>query len=302
MENQLKAQEAERSPAPLKELEAQAQMYVHQIALNYLQLGRVLTEAKQLVKHGEWAKWLSDNAPVGERTAQKMMACYQRFGTSDIYKGIDRSKLEALLALPEGTEEEFISTHDLHNMPVREVAKAVRGGDEAKQEPEDENDEAVQQALRTAAEEARRYREEAEKNRQDIEQMRGQCQEMFEQNTALRKECENAKKRADEAEQDAEEVREKYFDLRSTQAREDVQGPERMAERSDNTLISPAEYAQAVNTFIAACGMLPHAERIILGLPAAQIAEYRKTTETIRSWCDDTMSAIDTIGTEGQVV
>lgn len=111
---------------PLTELQAQAMLYTQQIALNYLQLGRVLTEAKAQVKYGEWLGWLNQYAPVGERSAQRLMALWQRFGGSDLYAGLDKSKLEALLALPEGTEADFAAEHDLKGASVRDVQQLVK--------------------------------------------------------------------------------------------------------------------------------------------------------------------------------
>src|SRR5262245_14760433 len=37
------------------------------------QCGECLNEAKQLVKHGEWAAWMRDNISLSERQAQKYM-------------------------------------------------------------------------------------------------------------------------------------------------------------------------------------------------------------------------------------
>ena len=37
-------------------------------------VGELLTEAKSLVKHGEWRPWLAANFPGSERTAQTWMA------------------------------------------------------------------------------------------------------------------------------------------------------------------------------------------------------------------------------------
>lgn len=41
--------------------------------------GELLTEAKQLVSHGEWLKWITDNCQFGERSAQNYMRIYSRF-------------------------------------------------------------------------------------------------------------------------------------------------------------------------------------------------------------------------------
>jgi hypothetical protein len=38
-----------------------------------IRVGELLTEAKSLVKHGEWLPWLAANFPGSERTAQTWM-------------------------------------------------------------------------------------------------------------------------------------------------------------------------------------------------------------------------------------
>ena len=44
-----------------------------------LEVGKLLTEAKGLVKHGEWGKWIADNCQFSERTAQSYMRIADRY-------------------------------------------------------------------------------------------------------------------------------------------------------------------------------------------------------------------------------
>ena len=44
---------------PLSMLAEEARVYSENIIMNTLNLGRVLTEAKQQVKHGEWGDWVA---------------------------------------------------------------------------------------------------------------------------------------------------------------------------------------------------------------------------------------------------
>jgi hypothetical protein len=44
-----------------------------------IHIGGLLTEAKGLVKHGEWGKWIAENCQFSERTAQNYMRVYSRF-------------------------------------------------------------------------------------------------------------------------------------------------------------------------------------------------------------------------------
>ena len=44
-----------------------------------VKVGELLTEAKALVKHGEWGQWITDNCQFSERTAQNYMRIHERF-------------------------------------------------------------------------------------------------------------------------------------------------------------------------------------------------------------------------------
>lgn len=65
---------------PLSMLAEEARVYSENIIMNTLNLGRVLTEAKQQVKHGEWGDWVAIHAGMSVRSAQTFMQVYSRFG------------------------------------------------------------------------------------------------------------------------------------------------------------------------------------------------------------------------------
>lgn len=114
------------APAMLDSLASEARYYSEAAANNLFQLARVLTEAKQLVPHGQWRAWLEANAGCSERTAQQMMQAYTRYGANPAIAKLDRSKVFKLLALPEGMEEGFLAANDVEGMSAREVDAAVK--------------------------------------------------------------------------------------------------------------------------------------------------------------------------------
>ena len=147
---------------PLSMLAEEARVYSENIIMNTLNLGRVLTEAKQQVKHGEWGDWVAIHAGMSVRSAQTFMQVYSRFGGKPAFALVDKSKLYKMLALPEGTEDTFIAEHDVGTITSREVEEAVRQEREkARQEREQAVNEAwaearqdKEQALKEAAERA----------------------------------------------------------------------------------------------------------------------------------------------------
>lgn len=96
------------------------------INMNMWQLARVFIEAKELLPHGEFGKWVEENADVSERTAQDMMASYKRFGGRPQFAELGQAKTFKLLPLPAGTEEKFLEEHDVQAMTAREVQEAVK--------------------------------------------------------------------------------------------------------------------------------------------------------------------------------
>lgn len=89
MENLANTKETEISTIEI--LAAQARALKMTINVNMWQLARVFVEAKQIVPHGQWGKWLEENAEVSERTAQDMMQAYKRFGGIPQIEGIGKA-------------------------------------------------------------------------------------------------------------------------------------------------------------------------------------------------------------------
>lgn len=141
--------------AVLGGLAQEAQYYAKSIANGIIQLGRVLTEAKPLVKHGEWEQWIRENAGCSVRYAQVFMQAYARFGNNAAVAQIgERGKIFKLLALPAGTEEQFLTDHDVSEMSTREVEEAVRK---------------VREEMRIELDEERKARKKAEDRAAELE-------------------------------------------------------------------------------------------------------------------------------------
>ena len=56
-------------PVVLEGLARQGQMFLSSAAMNLMQYGRVLCEAKLLVPRGQFEKWVKENFQMSERTA-----------------------------------------------------------------------------------------------------------------------------------------------------------------------------------------------------------------------------------------
>lgn len=86
------------------------------------EIGKRLEEAKSLLPHGEWGKWLKENVDYSESTANKLMRIYREFGdeqidmltgTSDaeIFGTLSKSKMVELFSLPKPARRKFVEEH-----------------------------------------------------------------------------------------------------------------------------------------------------------------------------------------------
>jgi len=68
---------------------------------NAIEVGKRLKEAKALLPHGEWGKWLVESVSYSQRTANRLM-------------------------IPEDEREKFILQHDVKDMTTRELDQALK--------------------------------------------------------------------------------------------------------------------------------------------------------------------------------
>ena len=99
-------------------------------AINMLEIGDRLIEAKAIIPYGEWEKWLCENVQLSKRTARNLMRA------AKIYQGEERqaladleiTKLYYLAELSEEKRQALIENADIKSMTTREVKEVVQGG------------------------------------------------------------------------------------------------------------------------------------------------------------------------------
>lgn len=117
-----------------------------EMALSYaIQIGQRLKEAKAMLPHGEWGRWLETEVPFKPSTAQNFMRIFEEYGSNQTslfgeaktqtIGNLPYTKALKLLAIGDSDEREaFIEENDVANMSTRELEKAIRERDEARQE------------------------------------------------------------------------------------------------------------------------------------------------------------------------
>lgn len=96
-----------------------------------IEIGNELIAAKAEIGHGNWAAWLEKEFEWTQRTANNFMRVAERFGKLENVFQFKPSTLQAMLALPAGSEDEFIDAQanagkPVNEMSAREVQSAVK--------------------------------------------------------------------------------------------------------------------------------------------------------------------------------
>ncbi|AFQ43947.1 DUF3102 domain-containing protein [Desulfosporosinus meridiei] len=101
---------------------------------NAIEIGGRLKEAKALVRHGEWGKWLVESVRYSQRSAGRLIQLYEAYGSfPDLETDPNWSALSnltytnalILLDVPEELRADFIAHNDVENMSSRELKRAV---------------------------------------------------------------------------------------------------------------------------------------------------------------------------------
>ena len=113
-----------------------------------IEIGKRLTQAKELLEHGEWLPWLERETEFSDRSAQRYMKLFEEYGASQLglfgpetntptLSDLPISKAFALLSVPESEREAFAETVDAEHLSVRELEQAIREKQEAEKQLEE---------------------------------------------------------------------------------------------------------------------------------------------------------------------
>ena len=116
---------------------------------SYIEIGRRLTEAKEIVGHGGWGKYLEESVEYSQQQATNLMNLYKEYGSpqesmfpsfanSKSFGNIDVTKHILLLAVPAEERAAFAEEHDAENSTVRELQAAIRERDAANERMNEE--------------------------------------------------------------------------------------------------------------------------------------------------------------------
>lgn len=145
-----------RSPQEIAaEINAIRRRAARQLLEDSVEVGRLLTEAKSSVGHGEWGGWLEENFQYSSTEANNLMRLYEAYGTKeqltffdenrmDLFGRMNKSQAIALLGLPETERAAFVEANPPEDLSVREWERRIEEARrQAYAEAQDEWDELV---------------------------------------------------------------------------------------------------------------------------------------------------------------
>ena len=105
-----------------------------------IEIGKRLVEAKEMVGHGGWGKYLEEKVRYSQQWATNLMNLYKEYGNaqeslfesfanSKSFGNIDVTKHILLLGVPAEERAEFAEAHDAEHSSVRELKEAIRDRD-----------------------------------------------------------------------------------------------------------------------------------------------------------------------------
>ena len=126
----------------VNQLTAQAQRLILGHAI---EIGRRLTEAKQMLSHGEWGKWLKEEIHYSKSSANNMMRIFDAYGSTQLglfgpeansqtFGDLEYSKALALLSVPAEEREQFAQEVDAEHISVRQLKAAIQERDAAQKQ------------------------------------------------------------------------------------------------------------------------------------------------------------------------
>ena len=118
------------------------------LVLEYsIEMGRRLCEAKELLAHGEWGRWLKDEVDFSQSTANNLMRIFREYGApqgnlfgasanSQTLGNLSFSQALSLLKVPESEREDFVKEHHVEELSSRELDRLIAENRRLKEEKE----------------------------------------------------------------------------------------------------------------------------------------------------------------------
>lgn len=109
-----------------------------------IEIGKRLKEAKAMVGHGNWEKWLETEVSYSQRTASNLMKIYEEYGIKMLdnpnrqsITDLGYTQAVSMLRLDTESRENFLVVHDIDDMSIRELDTEIKKVNEIKESKEE---------------------------------------------------------------------------------------------------------------------------------------------------------------------
>ncbi|WP_051775317.1 DUF3102 domain-containing protein [Paenibacillus tyrfis] len=178
--------------AEIRSIDDQARQYVLRSAI---EIGNRLHEAKALVAHGEWAKWLSENVNYSQSSANNFMKVASEYANSQALASLSYSQALALLSVPAEEREKFVEENNASEMSSRELVAAIKEKKELEKRIAEE-----QERVKAAEEQAAAAKAARELVSKNLDEANAEKRAMDDRLAAMQAELEKAQKAGDNKE------------------------------------------------------------------------------------------------------
>ncbi len=232
--------------AEIRTLQQQAQRLILEYSI---EIGRRLTEAKTMVEHGQWGRYLQEELGFSTSTADNHMLIYREYGDaqfslfgarakSQTLGNLTYTKALKLIAIPEDEREAFVQEHDVEKLSTRALDKLIREREEAEKAREAAEEETLaleqeQKRLKDKADELTRSLEEKE---EALKRAEAEMKAAGATAAKMEKEAKKARAEAEQAKADLQNAQnnpvlplEKLEEIRAEEARKAAEEAEKQA-------------------------------------------------------------------------
>ena len=308
----------------LRQLEIQAEMFSQNAAMNLLQLGRVIAEARPDIPYGEFDQWCRKHARMSKRTAEQYMQAYAEFGLDTKIAELGTSKIIKLLPMAQEERDKLLAENDVAAMSTRQLDAAIKEQREkllaeARAEAQAEID-AANAAAREAEQRAievenrppevpKELTDQLNANRQTIQEQQAEIdrlatvgretlaekQRLVQENKDLSRDLRERDEDMAAMQADLQSAQDELLNLQSAQARGD-------AERIPADVLTPDVFSMAVNTFIGTCCRLPQMGRAFSAMSEDEREAYGQSLRALEKWAESARVALNCISYEEAII
>ena len=120
------------------------------LLFNSIEIGKRLTEAKEMMEHGQFGKWLAEAVDYSQSTANNLMKIYEQYGAdqgalfgdnskSQTFGNLSYSQAVALLGIPAEEREQFIEDNNAAELSIRELKAKIKEYEEKNKQLDNAN-------------------------------------------------------------------------------------------------------------------------------------------------------------------